>query len=138
METHERDAALNAPTVKVMTVDDHAVFRDVAREVVQATMGFEHVGDATSGEEALALAESLDPDLILIDLRMPGIDGLETARRLRVSRPDATTVLISTADFESLPDGFATCGAAAFVRKQDFGPATLRRLWAEHRRRSEA
>ena len=138
METHERDAALNAPTVKVMTVDDHAVFRDVAREVVQATMGFEHVGDATSGEEALALAESLDPDLILIDLRMPGIDGLETARRLRVSRPDATTVLISTADFESLPDGFATCGAAAFVRKQDFGPATLRRLWAEHHRHSEA
>jgi DNA-binding NarL/FixJ family response regulator len=138
METHERDAALNAPTVKVMTVDDHAVFREVAREVVQATMGFEHVGDATSGEEALALAESLDPDLILIDLRMPGIDGLETARRLRVSRPDATTVLISTADFESLPDGFATCGAAAFVRKQDFGPATLRRLWAEHHRCSEA
>jgi two-component system, NarL family, invasion response regulator UvrY len=138
METHERDAALNAPTVKVMTVDDHAVFRDVAREVVQATMGFEHVGDATSGEEALALAESLDPDLILIDLRMPGIDGLETARRLRVSRPDATTVLISTAGFESLPGGFATCGAAAFVRKQDFGPSTLRRLWAEHSRRSEA
>jgi two-component system invasion response regulator UvrY len=138
METHERDAALNAPTVKVMTVDDHAVFREVAREVVQATMGFEHVGDATSGEEALALAESLDPDLILIDLRMPGIDGLETARRLRVSRPDATTVLISTAAFESLPGGFATCGAAAFVRKQDFGPSTLRRLWAEHSRRSEA
>jgi two-component system invasion response regulator UvrY len=127
---------LNALTVKVMTVDDHAAFRDVAREVIEATVGFEHVGEATSGEEALALAERLEPDLILIDVRMPGIDGLETARRLSVSRPDATTVLISTADVESLPGAFATCGAAAFVRKQDFGPSLLRRLWAEHSGRS--
>jgi DNA-binding NarL/FixJ family response regulator len=138
METYERDAALNAPTVRVLTVDDHAVFRDAAREVIEATVGFEHVGEATSGEEALVRAEELDPDLILIDVRMPGIDGLETARRLRVTRPGATTVLISTADAESLPGGFATCGAAAFVRKQDFGPSLLRRLWAEHGCRSEA
>jgi DNA-binding NarL/FixJ family response regulator len=138
METYERNAALNAPTVRVLTVDDHAVFRDAAREVIEATVGFEHVGEATSGEEALVRAEELDPDLILIDVRMPGIDGLETARRLRVTRPGATTVLISTADVESLPGGFATCGAAAFVRKQDFGPSLLRRLWAEHGRRSEA
>jgi two-component system, NarL family, invasion response regulator UvrY len=137
VETCERDAALNAPTVKVMTVDDHAVFRDAARAVIEATAGFEHVGDATSGEEALALVEELHPDLILIDVCMPGIDGLETARRLRVSRPGATTVLISTADVENLAIGFATCGAAAFVRKQDFGRSLLGRLWAEHGRRSE-
>jgi two-component system, NarL family, invasion response regulator UvrY len=130
--------ALSVPIVKVMTVDDRAVFRDVAREVVAATAGFEHVGDAGSGEESLALAERLDPDLILIDVRMPGIDGLETARRLSVSRPAATTVLVSTADVESLPREFATCGAVAFVRKQDFGPSTLRQLWAEHGHRSEA
>jgi len=138
METCERDATMNAPTVKVMTVDDHAMFRDAAREVIEATLGFEHVGEATSGEEALALADALDPDLVLIDVCMAGIDGLETARRLRVSRPGTTTVLISTADVESLPGGFATCGAATFVRKQDFGPSLLRRLWAEHGGRSEA
>src|ERR1044072_3812156 len=138
METYERDAPLNAPTVKVMTVDDHAVFRDVARAVVEATMGFEHVGEATSGEEALALAERLGRGLFRSGGALAGIDGLERARRLELSRPDATTVLISTADVESLPGTFATCGAAAFVRKQDFGPSTLRRLWAEHSRRSEA
>jgi len=134
MGTCEPDVALNAPIVKVMTVDDHALFRDVAREVIEATVGFEHVGEATSGEEALALAQRLDPDLVLIDVHMTGIDGVETARRLTVSHPDATTVLISTAEAESLPGGFATCGAAAFVRKQDFGPSMLRQLWAEHRR----
>jgi two-component system, NarL family, invasion response regulator UvrY len=128
----------NAPTVKVMTVDDQAVFLDAAREVIEATAGFVHVGEARSGEEALTLVEELDPDLVLIDLRMPGIDGLETARRVRLSRPGATTVLISTAEAESLPAGFATCGAAAFVRKQEFRPSLLRRLWAEHGRLPEA
>jgi len=138
METSEPDAALNVPTVKVMTVDDSAAFRDAAREVIEATTGFEHLGDARSGEEALALAETLAPDLILVDLRMQGIDGLETARRLKLSRPETTTVLISTAEVESLPSGYATCGAAAFIRKQDFGPATLRAVWAEHSGHTEA
>ena len=128
---------LKASAVKVMTVDDQAVFRVVARRVIEATAGFEHVGEATTGEQALALADELDPDLIFIDVRMPGIDGLETARRLRSSHPKSTTVLISTAAIASLPRGFASCGAAAFVRKQDFGPSLLRRLWTEHGRRSE-
>jgi two-component system, NarL family, invasion response regulator UvrY len=137
LETSEPDAALNVPTVKVMTVDDSAAFRAAAREVVEATTGFEHLGDARSGEEALALAKTLAPDLVLVDVRMPGIDGLETARRLKLSRPETTTVLVSTAEIESLPSGYATCGAAAFIRKQDFGPSTLRAVWAEHRRRAD-
>jgi two-component system, NarL family, invasion response regulator UvrY len=126
---------MNAPTVKVMTVDDQAVFRDVAREVIEATVGFEHVGEATCGEEALALADELGPDLVLVDVRMPGIDGLETARRLRASHPASTTVLISTAGIASLPGGFASCGAVALIRKQDFGPSVLQRLWTAHGRR---
>ena len=59
--------------VGVMTVDDQAVFRRAAREVIEATDGFDHLGDAGSGEEALALAGELDPDLVLVDVRMPGI-----------------------------------------------------------------
>ena len=132
METRERGSAMNAPTVKVMTVDDHAVFRDVAREVIAATVGFEHVCEARCGEEALALADEYGPDLVLIDVQMPGIDGLETARRLRASHPASTTVLISTADIPSLPGEFASCGAVAFVRKENFGPSVLQRLWTEH------
>ena len=123
---------MHAPTVKVLTVDDQAVFRDVAREVIDATAGFEHVGEATCGEEALTLADELGPALVLVDVCMPGIDGLETARRLRASHPASTIVLISTAGIPSLPSGFASCGAVAFVRKEDFGPTALLRLWTEH------
>jgi DNA-binding NarL/FixJ family response regulator len=118
--------------VGVMTVDDHPVFRRAARDVIEATAGFEHVGEATCGEEALALADELGPDLVLVDVRMPGIDGLETARRIRASHPASTVVLISTACLEDGASGIASCGAAAFVRKEDFGPSVLRQLWAEH------
>jgi two-component system, NarL family, invasion response regulator UvrY len=67
---------------------------------------------------------------------MPGIDGVETARRLSASHPASTIVLISSASLEDVPAGFGSCGAAEFVRKEDFGPATLRRLWSEHGCRS--
>jgi DNA-binding NarL/FixJ family response regulator len=120
-------------SVGVLTVDDKAVFRDVAREVIEATAGFEPLGEASCGEEALALANELDPDLVLLDVRMPGIDGLETARRLSASHPESTVVLISSDSLEG-SDAVECCGAAAFLRKQDFGPSTLRRVWREHGR----
>jgi DNA-binding NarL/FixJ family response regulator len=131
METGER-AAMPGPLVGVMTVDDQAVFRRVAREVIEATVGFEHVGEATCGEEALSLADELRPDIVLVDVRMPGLDGLETARRLRASQPASTIVLISSEAFEGAPGRLASCGAVAFLPKEELGPSVLRRLWVEH------
>jgi two-component system, NarL family, invasion response regulator UvrY len=127
---HQPDA-LN---VGVLTVDDQASFRDVARTVIEATAGFELLGEAGCGEEALALADELEPDLVLLDVRMPRIDGPETARRLSASHPNSTVVLLSS---DSLEDSTTvdSCGAAAFVRKQDFGPSMLRRVWSTHGRR---
>ena len=81
--------------VGVLTVDDQAAFRQVAREVIEATAGFVPLGEAASGEEALALADVVTPDLVVLDVQMPGIGGLETARRLSASHPTATIVLIS-------------------------------------------
>ena len=118
--------------VGVLVVDDRAYFRRVALEVVGATPGFEPLGEAASGEEALALAADLRPQLILLDVRMPVMDGIEAARRLSTEQPGGVIVLISIDDPSELPDGVESCGAKAVIRKQDFGSHALRRLWDAH------
>jgi two-component system, NarL family, invasion response regulator UvrY len=115
--------------VRVLTVDDQVVFRDAARDVINATPGFEPVGDVGSGEEAMAAVERLRPELVLLDVRMPGCGGVEAARRITAAHPETVVVLISMEEFAE--DAQAS-GAAALVRKQDFGPAMLRGIWEAH------
>jgi DNA-binding NarL/FixJ family response regulator len=117
--------------VRVVTVDDQAAFRRAAGDVIRASPGFELAGEAGSGEEGLSVVERLQPDLVLLDLRMPGIDGVETARRLAAKRPGLVIILISVQEVREAP-GAHRCGAAAFVSKQNLAPALLRELWAEH------
>ena len=118
--------------VRVLTVDDQAVFRGIAREVIDATPGFEAVGEAASGEEAIAAVDRLRPELVLLDVRMPGLDGIEVARRLRTSHPDTLLVLISIEDSMDLPSAARVAGGVPLVRKQDFGPRLLRSIWRDH------
>ena len=117
--------------VRVLTVDDQAVFRTAALDVIEATPGFEALAGAASGAEALALVESLQPDLVLVDVRMPGMDGIEAARRLRDASPESVVVLVSFEDPVELDAVACGCGATASLRKQDFRPDTLRALWAD-------
>src|SRR3954463_10807261 len=91
------DEAPDTRVVTVLAVDDQPVFLRAARDLIAATPGFEQVGAATSGPEALEIAAELDPDLVLLDIRMPGMDGIETARRLVSSKSEALVVLISLA-----------------------------------------
>jgi DNA-binding NarL/FixJ family response regulator len=118
--------------VGVMVVDDQPPFRRAARAVIEATEGFEAVGDAESGAQALHHADQLKPDLVLIDVHMPEMDGLETARRLTESHPGCVVVLVALNDLE-LPDSAVTaCGAVAFLRKEQLRPMALRNLWLRH------
>jgi two-component system, NarL family, invasion response regulator UvrY len=119
--------------VRVLTVDDQEVFRVVAREVIDATPGFESIGDASGGEEALSAVQRLGPEMVLLDVRMPGLDGVEVARRLRATNPDVLVVLISVEEPMDIPSAAQLSGSVPLVRKQDLRPLLLRRLWREHR-----
>jgi len=116
----------------VLVVDDQVVFRQVAHEVIDATRDFELVGEADSGPHALLAVAELAPDLVLVDVRMPGMDGIETATRMHAKQPRAVIVLITVEEAPNLPGGVSSCGAAELVRKQDFGPALLRQIWKAH------
>jgi len=119
--------------VAVMVVDDQAAFRRVARAVIDATHGFEHVGAAASGSDALRDTDELRPDLVLMDVCMPDMDGFETAQRITRSHPRCVVILVSLDDLDELDDtGLTSSGAAAFLPKHDLAPATLRGLWAAH------
>jgi DNA-binding NarL/FixJ family response regulator len=117
--------------VRVVTVDDQAVFQRAAEVVIEASPGFELAGQAASGNEGLAAVEQLRPDLVLLDVRMPGMDGVETARRLTASRPEVVVVLITVKEPAEAP-GASTCGAVRLVSKRQFSPALLRELWSDH------
>jgi two-component system NarL family response regulator len=124
---------LNSP-VGVLIVDSQPVFRRAARDVIDAMSDFVLLGEATSGEHAIASYEELHPDLVLVDVRMSGVDGIETSKRLHAAHPEAVLVLVAVEDPDNLPAEVDSCGAAEVVRKQDFRPALLRRIWRAHSR----
>src|SRR5690349_19811418 len=121
--------------VRVVAVDDQPAFRIAARALVESTPGFEFVGESADGADAVALVAEADADLVLLDVRMPGIDGIEVANRLRAQEPNRVVVLASTVDPHSLSELARSCGAAAVVRKHWLSPRLLRGLWIAHRRR---
>ncbi|HVA02853.1 MAG TPA: response regulator transcription factor [Acidimicrobiales bacterium] len=109
----------------VMIVDDQLPFRMAARSVVGVTPGFEVVGEAKSGEEAVEQVEILHPELVLMDINMDGISGIEATRRITAAHPETKVILLSTYDAEDLPADARTCGALGYVHKEQFGPDVL-------------
>ena len=116
------------PQVSVLIVDDQLPFRMAARSVVGVTPGFEVVGEAKSGEEAVEQVAALRPQLVLMDINMDGISGIEATRRITAEYPDTKVILLSTYDADDLPADAHTCGAVGYVHKEQFGPDVLVRL----------
>ena len=122
--------------VRVLVVDDQDPFRRAMTAVVHETDGFVVVGAVASGEESLVAAEDLGPDLVLMDVHLPGIDGLEAARRLGRSDDPPVVVLLSTYDEDDVD--VVGCGAAAYVAKSTLSPARLQHVWSERGSRAQS
>jgi DNA-binding NarL/FixJ family response regulator len=119
---------LPAELVRVLAVDDQRPFREAARRVVDATAGFAWAGEACSGAEAVELVRECAPDIVIIDVRMPDMDGIDAARMVAAEYPGVTVLLVSAEPLASPAADLLRSRAAAFSRKQHFGPALLRML----------
>jgi NarL family two-component system response regulator LiaR len=105
--------------IRILIVDDHGVVRGGLRAVLETKSDLEVVGDAASGREAIRLAETLAPDVILMDLRMPGeIDGIEATRRIREQSPEAKILVLTTFDNDHLVISSIQAGALGYVLKE--------------------
>ena len=118
--------------VPVLIVDDQAFFRSAARAVLAVTPGFTAVGEADSGEKAVIRVAELHPGLVLMDIHLPGISGIEATRRIVATHPGTAVLLLSTYRAEDLPADARDCGAIAYLHKEDFEPEVLERIWLEH------
>jgi two-component system, NarL family, invasion response regulator UvrY len=112
--------------VLVLTVDDQESFREVARRVVEMVPGFRWMGEACTGEEAVAFVRHHAPDLVVMDVRMPGMGGLDAAQRITADAPGIAILLVSAEEAEAAAYEEADARTATVARKQDFGPALLR------------
>jgi two-component system, NarL family, invasion response regulator UvrY len=120
------------PNVQVLVVDDQPPFRAAARAVLHRIAEFDLVGEASSGEEAVALSAQLRPDLVLMDINMGEMNGIEAARQVTVARPETMVILVSTYAAQDLPADARTSGAVAYVHKDELSPRLLRSLWESH------
>lgn len=128
--------ALSAPTtglIGVLTADDHPGFLATARELIHATPGFETIAEARSGERAVELSASLRPHIVLLDVHMPGIGGIEAARRIVAARPEVVVALISAYAVDDLPPEVTRCGAHAVLAKHRLRPQAIIELWESSR-----
>ncbi len=114
--------------VGVLVVDDQELFRDAMAAVVEATEGFVLVGSVTTGEDALVAAVRLRPRLVLMDVNLPGIDGVEATRRLRAGEGPPVVVLVSSSEESELD--LRGAGAVSYIPKSELGPDRLADSWA--------
>jgi len=111
----------------LLVVDDHPGFRSLARKLLTAG-GFDVVGEAADGHAALDAARDLRPDVVVLDVQLPGIDGFEVAERLRDGTAGPAVVLTSSRDRADYGGRVDRCGARGFIPKAELSGAAVRAL----------
>jgi two-component system, NarL family, invasion response regulator UvrY len=124
---HDRTVA--DERVRVWVVDDQASFRRATAATLAAMDDFMMAGECETGESAVDVIRGGDADIVLMDIHMPGMGGIEATRQIRATHPDLIVVLMSTYDVEDLPAAVSDCGAVAYLHKERLSPELLSRIW---------
>jgi two-component system invasion response regulator UvrY len=119
---------VSAAPISVLIVDDQAPFRAVARTVVSMISGWDVVAEAATGEEAVEAANLHVPSVVLMDINLPGISGIEATKQIVSAHPEVKVALVSTYAADDLPADAMASGAVAYYRKEDLAPRVLRGL----------
>ena len=117
--------------IRVLIVDDQEPFRLAARAVVEATEGFEVAGEVETGEASVVATREIGPDLVLMDVNLPGIDGLEATRQILDGSDTVVVLLLSTYEADEYAPRAAEVGAAAYIPKSEFEPDRLAEAWGQ-------
>jgi two-component system response regulator NreC len=118
-------------TIRVLIVDDHAVVRAGLTLLLNAEDDIEAVGEAGTAREAIFQARELKPDLVLMDVNLPGINGLDATRQILADLDPVVVLLLSTYEYDEYAPKAAECGAAAYIPKSEFMPDRLEQAWSE-------
>ena len=107
----------NPPRIRILCVDDHPVMRDGIAFALQTQEDLELVGEATSGEDAIRLFKELRPDITLMDLNLPGMDGVEAIEAIRKSSPRAKIIVLTTYSGDAMARRALNAGASGYILK---------------------
>ena len=118
---------MTASPIRIVVADDHALVREGIRRVLDEATEFEVVAEASDGDEALSRVRELDPDVLLLDLTMPGVGGLDVTRRIRAESTRPRIMILSMHDETEYVLQAVKAGADGYLLKDDAGPEMLRR-----------
>src|SRR5579864_8854160 len=118
--------------IKVLLVDDHELVRIGIKRLLQDVNGIKVIGEASTGEEAIKIAKELIPDVVLMDLQMPGIGGLEATRKMIRHNPDIKILALTVCDDEPYPSRLLQAGAAGYLTKGCDTDEMVRAIRAVH------
>lgn len=117
-------------TVRVLLAEDHAVVREGTRQIVEADAAIAVVGEAADGEQVVALAARLRPDVVLLDLHMPVLNGIEATRQIVGETPDAKTLILSAYDDDDYVAAALDAGASGYLLKSANGHEVIAAIHA--------
>jgi DNA-binding NarL/FixJ family response regulator len=115
--------------VRVLIADDHRLFAEALRAILGAEPRVDVVGLAASGTDAVQQTLELEPDIVLMDISMPDLDGLEATRRIRVQRPATHVLMVTGSDAHQDVDAARLAGAAGYVTKDRIAAELMRAIF---------